>query len=238
MTPRIYYQDADCILWHADCRDVLARLEAASVDLVLTDPPYGVDWQSGRRQQAFDRIAGDDSQAVAHEAVRLALPALKRRRHLYVFGLEGFSDPCVAGNVELVWDKGIIGPGDLTLPWGPSHERIWFGLWQPSKATAVAGDGRLAARLRQGSVLRCDRINGAAVVNHPTEKPVPILRQMIESSTVLGETVLDPFAGSGSTLVAAKLEGRKSIGIEIDERYCAVAARRLAQQVLPLEFPA
>jgi DNA modification methylase len=141
----------------------------------------------------------------------------------------------VTGVTELVWDKGILGLGDLSLPWGPSHERILFGCYEHSPANIANGDGRLTARLRRGSVLRADRANSVAVNRHPTEKPVSILREMSESSSLFGETVLDPFAGSGSVGVAARLEGRRSILIELDERYCEVAAKRLAQQSFPME---
>jgi len=69
------------------------------------------------------------------------------------------------------------------------------------------------------------------VMHHPTEKPIDILRQMVESSSVMGETVYDPFAGSGSTLIAAALEGRKAVGCEIEERYCEAAAKRFESEV-------
>jgi site-specific DNA-methyltransferase (adenine-specific) len=68
---------------------------------------------------------------------------------------------------------------------------------------------------------------------HPMEKPVDILRQMVESSSMIGETVLDPFCGSGSVLLAAQLEGRVAIGIEIDERYCEIAAKRIEGAMAP-----
>lgn len=230
-----YYEDADVALYFGDCRDVLPRLPPDSTDLLLTDPPYGVKWQSGRRQQAFDRMAGDDGSLPLLDLLGEALRVLRSHRHVYVFGLSGFGRLPISAPAELIWDKGILGPGDLSLPWGPSHEPILFGVYVPSKANRVDGDGRLAARLRRGSVLRGDRLNSQAVAAHPTEKPVGILREMIEASSLFGDTVLDPFAGSGSTLVAAKLEGRRAIGIELEERHCEAAARRLRQQVLPLE---
>ena len=128
---------------------------------------------------------------------------------------------------ELIWDKDVIGMGDLTSPWGPQHEKVIFATYEISKANREKGYGNLSARLRKGSVLRSLRAQSGAVKHHPTEKPVDVLRQMIESSSVLGECVYDPFAGSGSTLVAAVVEGRRSIGCEIDERYCEAAARRI-----------
>jgi DNA modification methylase len=94
------------------------------------------------------------------------------------------------------------------------------------------GTGNGPARLRKASVLRFQRPSGAGVVLHPTEKPIPLLRELIESSSRLGEIVLDPFMGSGSTIAAARLEGRRAIGIEVDEGYCEIAARRLEQGVL------
>ena len=226
-----YYQDADVTLYHGDCREV--RVAPASVDLLIADPPYGVNWQSGRRQLAFDVLANDGGDFPLLEVLGGLLPALKRGRHLYVFGLEDFGPLPVAASTELIWDKEHVNSGDLTLPWGPGHELIRFGCYQISKANRDDGMHRLAARMRRHSVIRCPRINAAAVTRHPTEKPVPLLRELIESSSSMGELVLDPFAGSGSTLVAAKLEGRRAVGIELDERYCEVAAQRLAQQVLP-----
>ena len=89
--------------------------------------------------------------------------------------------------------------------------------------------------MRRGTVLRYPNTRGRGATRHPTEKPVALLRELIESSSRFGETVLDPFIGSGSTLVAAALEGRKAIGIEIEERYCEIAANRLAHGALPLE---
>jgi site-specific DNA-methyltransferase (adenine-specific) len=229
-----YYEDADVRLFLGDCREVLPRLEAGSVDLLVTDPPYGVSWRSGLRQLAFERMAGDDGAFPLHDALAEALRVLRRGRHVYVFGLVDVGPLPLTSPAELIWDKGQPGPGDLTSSWARTHERILFATHEISKTNREDGYGRLAARLRRGSVLRCPRLNADAVTRHPTEKPVSILRELIEASSLLGETVLDPFAGSGSTLVAAKLEGRKAIGVEVEERYCAVAAERLRQQMLPL----
>jgi site-specific DNA-methyltransferase (adenine-specific) len=125
----------------------------------------------------------------------------------------------------------VIGVGNLEQPWGPQHEMITFGTYQPSKGDRAFGKGRLAARVRKGSVIRVERMNSMAI-NHPTEKPVLLLRQLIESSSIIGDLVLDPFMGVGSTLVAARIEERKAIGIEVEERYCEIAANRLRQGVL------
>ncbi len=234
MMARLYYDEGGIQIWHGDCRDVLPTLAVGSVDLVLTDPPYGVRWESGFRQVGFGPIQGDDGTLPVLDILGLALRSLKRGRHVYAFGLDTFGDLPVGGRTELVWDKGIHGGGDLSLPWAPAHERILFGVYQSSKANREDGAGRLAARLRRGSVLRGQRAHGSGVTRHPTEKPISILREMIEASSLFGDVVLDPFVGSGSTLVAAQLEARCAIGIEIEERYCEVAAKRLSQIVLPL----
>jgi DNA modification methylase len=229
-----YYEQSGITIYHGDCRDVLPTLVDDSVHLIVTDPPYGVRWQSNRRRIQFDAINGDDSEEAAITGLALALPKLKRGRHSYVFGRYDMSVLPVSQPVELIWDKEIQSAGDVQSPWGTQHEYIQFVVYNISKSNRADGAGRLSARLRKGSVLRSARSNGSGVVKHPTEKPVDILRELIESSSCLGEIVLDPFMGSGSTLHAAHLEGRKAIGVELEERYCEIAARRLQQEVLPL----
>lgn len=228
-----YFQDekAGIVILHGDCREVLPTLERESVDMIVTDPPYGVRWLSGRGQQGFASIKGDESREAAEIALPLAFKVLRRRRHAYVFGRYDFSGTDMTEPVELIWDKGIIGLGNTGSAWGPSHEYIQFLVRTAGTVSAEAGDGQLAARLRRGSVLRYKRLNSTQVLLHPSEKPVMLLRELIESSSRFGDTVLDCFAGSGSTLEAARLEGRRCIGIEIEERYCEIAANRLRQHV-------
>lgn len=164
--------------------------------------------------------------------LRHALKGLPRRRHVYIFGgLLPLSELPLCAFTEIIWDKENIGMGDLRAPWGPQHEKIAFAIYESSAANRRGGAGNLSARLRKGSIVRSLRANSAAVKNHPTEKPVDILRQLIESSSVMGETVYDPFAGSGSTLIAASLEGRVAVGCEIEERYCEIAAKRFEREL-------
>jgi len=223
-----YFDQGGITIYHGDCREILPQLPEKSVQLLLTDPPYGVAYESGWRKDAYGPIIGDDGSLDIVTAILSALKCLQDQRHAYVFGpLDVSKLPVKAA--ELIWDKGIMGPGDLSSPWGPAHEVINFLAYYPSKAHRDMGKGNLAARLRRGSVIRVQRPDSE---RHPTEKPIELLRQLIESSSILGEMVLDPFMGSGSTLVAARLEGRKAIGIEIEERYCKVAAGRLAQGLL------
>jgi DNA modification methylase len=227
-----YYEHGGITIYHGDCREVIPSLIPDSVDLIVSDPPYGVMWESGHRQKNFGLIVGDDSKESAIEGTRLALSLLKRGRHVYLFGQYPLLSLPLSEPVELIWDKQNQNSGDLGLPWGNQHEYIQFAVYNISNANRAAGAGRYSARMRKGSVLRCLRPNGSAVCNHPTEKPVRLLRELIESSSCIGETVLDHFAGSGSTLVAAQMESRRAIGIEIEERYCEIAAKRLSQEVL------
>lgn len=230
-----YFVQDGITLYCGDCREILPQLPAECMDLIVTDPPYGMRWQSASRRLAFDLIEGDDSCEAAVIGVSLALPALKRMRHIYVFGRYQLPTQDVHDWTELVWDKGTMGGGDTSSPWGQQHEYIQFGVCvrSPENVTRF-GKGHVTARLRKGSVIRVDRVNGAAVNRHPTEKPVRLLRELIESSSHIDDAVLDPFAGVGSTLVAALLESRHAIGIEIDEHYCEIAAKRLEQGLLPL----
>lgn len=227
MTPYWTSSDGRLVIYHGRAEDVLPTLPSESVDLMVTDPPYGVDWQSGRRTESFALIAGDHDQTTALGGLALALRVVRRHRHLYIFGRFDLSPLPICEPVELIWDKVNKNAGDLSIPWGNQHEYIQFAVVLKSKSQQVRGDGRLAARLRKGSVLRYLRPNADAVTRHPTEKPVGLLRELIESSSCIDETVLDPFMGSGSTGEACKREDRRFIGIEIEEAYCEIAARRL-----------
>lgn len=242
----LYASDRATVIW-GDCRDpqVIARAPNG-YGLLCTDPPYGANWRSNRGGN-FTELAGDDgtvdwasilAEWVGPEGT--VTRGLGEHRHVYVFGYrpEDLAGPLrLGGTAELVWDKAAIGMGDLSQPWGPTHEQITFGVHAKRRSGRARGDGRLSARLRQGSVLRVLRPNAGRVTRHPTEKPVPLMAQLIESSTVRGDLVVDPCAGSGSTLVAAVLEGRRAVGVEIDRRYAELAvarvrgAERIADQI-------
>lgn len=220
---KIYYQREDVVLYQGDCGDLKAEY-----DLLVTDPPYGQEFVSGRSGGRFGMLFGDDDAPGVEDRLASVLKGLKRGRHVYIFsGRLDLSKLPLCGTTELIWDKQVIGMGDLTSPWGPQHEKILFATYELSKANREKGAGSLSARLRKGSVLRSTRSISRGIKYHPTEKPIDVLRQLIESSSIIGETVLYPFSGSGSTLVAALVEGRKAIGVEIDERYCEAAAHRL-----------
>lgn len=115
----------------------------------------------------------------------------------------------------LVWDREVHGMGDLKGNFAPRYDTCIF---------ATKGRYLLPGK-RPVDVIRSQRLHGADMV-HPNEKPVDLLRQLVESTTLPGALILDPFAGSGSTLAAAALTGRQYIGVELDAEYHAIAQRR------------
>lgn len=212
-----------------DARDVLRGLDTESVDLVIVDPPYGAEWQSNLRAERFDMLQGDGAserdgvRAILEQCVRV----VGQNRHLYVFGptdvLAGLK---TTERVDLIWAKQMNGAGDLTAAWGPAHEPISFLVSKHRHGGQAGTTTNVAARLRKGSVLRYGRPTGRKV-RVPTEKPVALLADLIESSSRAGELVLDPCAGSGSTGVAAILRGRRALLVESHLPYARMAAERL-----------
>lgn len=226
--PVIAYESNLVTVYHGRAEQLLPMMPKESFDLIVTDPPYGVSWQSNRRTEQFERIANDGAgdrdlvRGIITECVRL----VGQHRHLYVFGpkdvLEGQK---VSEVVDLVWDKGVLGSGDVTSVWGPSHEPISFTVSKHRHA-GKAGAPTLPTRMRRGSVLSYTRPTGRNV-RHPSEKPVPLIRELIESSSRQGERVLDPFGGVLSTAVAAILAGRKATIIEEKAEYIEIGIDRI-----------
>lgn len=218
-----YYEDDGIQLWLGDCREVDAWLGA---DVLLTDPPYGRNWKQGRARQrgTDDRhtgIAGDKDTTTRDEAL-----ALWGDRPAIAFGdpllapPHGTKQVCVYRKPVDAGNKGAFGGFRRDI------EVIYLvGPWRSglNGRTSVLAT---TAALQGGS----HGITGRT--GHPHTKPLDVMLQLIEACPP--GVIADPFAGSGSTLVAAKQMGRKAVGVEIDERYCEMAARRLAQGVLPL----
>jgi len=211
-----YYQDASVTIYHGDCREVLPTLGRDGV-VCITDPPYGINYTSGYTGCLDRSIAGDETTELRDWLLTAWLP-----RSCAIFA----SWRCLAPSQpkgQLVWEKATRGMGDLSFPWGMNYEVIW-----------IYGDEWTGHR--DGAVLRGRTIptwnSGPARRLHPHEKPVDVVGQLIAKANAA--TVFDPFMGSGSTMRAAKDLGRRAIGIEIDERYCEVAARRCSQETLDL----
>lgn len=212
---RPYYEDDNVTLYHGDCREITDWLTA---DVLITDPPYGMAFQSGYKAVKFDKIAGDEDPAVRDEVL-----SMWGDRPAAVFGTWRVPRPPSTQQL-LVWHKRGVGPGmgDLSAAFGTSHEDIYLlGRWD-------------RVTTRRGSVITTDASPGAytAKVGHPTPKPVGLMENIIISA--IPGVVADPFAGSGSTLLAARNLGRKSIGVEVAEQYCELIAKRLDQMCLDL----
>lgn len=202
---------------HGDAIKAIAQMPEAS--LLLTDPPYGQDFQSGRRKSTGKKkkIEADDDPTEAAGLLRDVLASardrLKDNAHVLVFS--GWRhEPIFRHAVEsagyeikgsLVWVKNNHGTGDLKGSFAPKHERIIH---------AVKGRPEMAKRIP-------DVVEGKDKQNsdHPTEKPIELLKKLIEATTHKLETVVDPFAGSGSTLLAALDLDRDFWGVEIDAEY-------------------
>lgn len=228
--PILVYESDHATVWQGDARDVLAAVPKESVDLILTDPPYGMEWQSNHRQTKFTQLIGDgadlDQREIVADIIEHCVRVVGQHRHLYVFGpADVMVDQKVSEVVELIWDKGVIGSGDVTAPWGPQFERISFCV-SKFRHAGKAGATTLPTRMRKGSVLRFMRPTGRAV-RHPSEKPVPLLRELVESSTRAGDLVVDPFAGTGGTGVAAILTGRRALLVEKDPQWVPIMVDRV-----------
>lgn len=160
-----YYQDETITLYCGDCADILPHVEPC--DVLVTDPPYGVDFKSNRGAHDAMALDGAGDKVAVLERLALALKSIKRGRHIYCFGPLDLSTLPLCGVVPLVWDKEVTGMGDLTSPWGPAHENITFGVYEISAANRAKGYGGLSARMRKGSILRCQRGMSGQTKHHP-----------------------------------------------------------------------
>lgn len=235
-----YYQDDSVALYLGDSREGIASLADRSVDMVITDPPYSDRTHEGTRSNSaragahgnrvlsgsfgFDSISATDLESALAEMGRVTrgwVVATLDYRHAFHF--------------------------DMTPPSGLRMLRV--GVWvKPSPMPQISGDrpgqGWEAIAFLHRDDLR-PKWNGggrsgvwksasAQNTGHPTAKPLSMIRDWVRLFSNHGETILDPYAGSGTTLRAAADEGRKAIGWEIDERYCEIAAQRLSQQAFDL----
>lgn len=212
---------------HGDCLEVMRGMEAGSVDAVVTDPPYGIDYQSARRIDPMERlakIANDktpcvgwllDAFRVSRDTGRLLCFCRWDVAEAFRVAIDGAAYSIMG---QIVWDRQHHGMGDLSATPAPCHDTIWY-----------ATRGRYEFRgTRPRSIISVPRLGGSELT-HPTEKPVPLMQTLVESYSTPGDTILDPFMGSGTTGVACVETGRNFIGIEINEDYCNIARKRIAE---------
>jgi len=211
-----YYQDDAVIIYCDDCRNVLPLLPDKSIDLVLTDPPYGIDYQSAWRTdwQRKDKIVGD-------KTFPLWLFDFKPRRATFVWCRWDILPQLPMPKSFIVWDKLRHSMGDLNHEYGRQWEAIAF--YPEAEHQFI---NRPIDIIRVACIPACD-------LKHPNEKPPEVVGQLLSHN--VGDLILDPFLGSGTTTYCAKKLGRKCIGIEIEEKYCEIAARRCQQGVFKLD---
>lgn len=193
-----------------DCLDILPKIPDGAVDLVLTDPPYGMNFVSNMRKVKYAPIVGDDALPV--DLITAAM--LKARRGTYCFCR--WNNLCMMPEPKsvLAWIKNGGSMGDLEHEHGRAWEMICF---------YPAPHHQFIKRITD--VIYADRTGN---ICHPTQKPVAAIAQLIAAN--VGDLILDPFLGSGTTAVAAKQLGRRFIGIEISMDYCKIAEDRLRQE--------
>ena len=210
-------------LYKGDCLEVMDKLikQNVKVDVIITDPPYGMNYKSNYRKEKYEKISNDNDLSFLDDFFQKCDKLLKDDTHIYCFCSWhhidkfkiAFEKYFTLKNV-IVWEKNNTSMGDLKGSYAPKHELILFG-----------HKGR---RLRNGKrlpdVLQANRTGNKL---HPTQKPVSLLQIFIYQSSNENEIILDPFMGSGSTGVACLNTNRKFIGIELDEKYFNIAKNRL-----------
>lgn len=237
--PEPYYSDDSVTIYHGDCRDILPALDP--VDLVVTDPPYSISVngdhvnRKGKGTRRLDFFAGDrDWQGMTDMVSEAVAMAASLTTAAYVwcshrqFGriVDDFEQAGWKTRV-VVWRKLCPVPAPPGVGWDSAAELCVYAFregrtWEPPTGTKCP------------NVIEADsyRHGQPGKVNHPTQKPLTTASIPITYSSAPGAIVLDPFMGSGTTLRAAKDMGRRAIGIELEERFCEIAAQRMGQEVL------
>lgn len=209
-----------------DCLTVMKEIPGKSVDLVVTDPPYLMNYQSRRRvvSEQFRKIDNDvDSHELISDYIAECHRILKDDTAMYMF--------CSWHHIDffkteferyfklknlIVWNKNNHGSGDLKGSYAPKHEFVLFG----HKGRTLFREKRIP------DVIDCAKISSTKLT-HPTEKPQDLLGLFIRNSSDAGDVVFDGFAGTGSTTLSAIANGRNALTIELDSNYVAIAQRRI-----------
>ena len=219
---KVYESNAN--IFYGNCIEFIKTIEDKSIDCLITDPPYGVDIQFGAYDNQLSRKIENDGNidnalllldTMLHE-VKIKL---KDNAHIYIFcnwKIYPQFNAIISKHFQIknliIWDKLFMGMGDLKGNYSSSYEMIVF-----------AGGNR-EFLTRPKNIIQC-RFNDERF--HNTQKPVDLIKQLIENSTNVNETIFDPFLGSGSTVVAANQLKRNFIGCEIDEQNYKITLKRL-----------
>jgi len=215
------------LLINGDCLEVMKYIDDKSIDLLLTDPPFGMKFKSNHRKETHKKIENDDSLDWLPKFSRLSDLIMKEDSHKYIFCSWHFVDTFKQSfnNIKniLIWHKNNTGMGDLKGDYAPQYEMILF-----------SGNGKKHLNGRRDSnILRFARTQNNL---HPTEKPVNMFEYLINKSVENNEIVLDCFAGSFTTSIASYKTGRQSICIELDEEYYSKGVERVKKETRQLEM--
>lgn len=211
------------MLYNGDCLEVMDRLiaDGVTVDSIITDPPYGMSFQSNYREVKHSLIKNDNSLEWLEDFAKRCYSLSKDNTAHYIFCSfhnidifkQAFEKEFVVKNI-LVWEKNNTSMGDLKGNFAPKIEFILF----------LHKGRRLINGKRTPNIFKFSRTKNEL---HPTQKPVDLMSHLIEKFTDEGQTVLDPFMGSGTTGVACKQTNREFIGIELDKDYFEIASNRI-----------
>jgi len=226
-----YYENELTTIYNGDCLEVLYDIEPYSLDAIITDPPYLIDYKTNYRKydDKFSTVIKNDNKEehlpIIKEFIRLANFAIKEDGVLCMF--------CSFDNVDIfkqeaehngfnvknivIWDKGNWTAGDLKAQFGKQYEMI-----------IIAHRGRCQFKndYRFSDIWRIPRLNSDKQL-HQNQKPEPLMQRLIEVFTNKGDLILDAFSGSFTTCVASEQLGRRSIGIELEQKYCDIGIKRL-----------
>jgi len=226
---RPYYQDENCTIYHGDSFSILPGLDKA--DLLLTDIPYGEVNRDSKWCSRFNMDKGDADIADFNisELAKILTDATTGTIHVFC-GWEQFSTIIAIACREgfsvrpFIWEKTNPPPLNGQYLYVSGVELAVYG----KKPGAVFNASCITAVMRYP----LESVN----YGHPTPKSLKLFTRLVDISSNPGQLVIDPFMGSGTTLRASKDLGRRSIGIELNEKYCEIAAKRLEQIALPLDF--
>jgi site-specific DNA-methyltransferase (adenine-specific) len=210
---------------NGDSLEILESLEDGCIDVVLTDPPYGISYVSNRsifEDSITKRGLLNDGKDEAFDLLDKTCKILQRKTaenaHLYFFcswsvfsSFESIISKYFNIKTPIIWDKGNKGSGDLDNDWGNQTEIIIYCV-----------KGKKLVNYRRGNLISVPRLHSSKMV-HPTQKPNELLKQILEVSATNGDFIVDPFMGSGSTIKVANQMGLKSLGIELDKKMFNIA---------------
>lgn len=212
-------------LKQGDCLEIIKNLDDKSIDVVITDPPYGINYISNRSElsnsitkRGLLNDGRNDAFELLDKVCELLLQKTADDAHLYFFcswsvfvEFKTIISKYFTVKTPIVWDKGNKGSGDLETDWGNQTELIIYCI-----------KGKKKINYRKGNVLSIPKLHTSKMI-HPTQKPTQLIDELLDVSAKATDTILDPFMGSGSTIKACKKKGFDSIGIELDKEMFLIA---------------